>query len=64
MGAAYLKGPMVVPDDRKPGCTGKVQYESRPEAMIAIKNIRSSRARPYTCAYCGKWHIGRGKYGA
>lgn len=64
MGAAYLKGPQITAAaERNPGCTGKVQYESRPEANIAIKTMRASRTKPYACPYCGKWHVGRGLLG-
>jgi hypothetical protein len=45
------------------GC-GKVRYESRAAANMAIANMakhkgkRLGKAQTYACAHCGGWHWG------
>lgn len=44
----------------------KIRYEDRPEALVALRafmrrrpDSRAERLRPYHCANCGGFHLGR-----
>ena len=40
-------------------CIGKPRFEFRSDALKAIShNLKSGRAHPYRCVFCGKFHIG------
>jgi hypothetical protein len=42
------------------GCLSKAVFESRREARSIARNGRRSNGqlKPYSCAYCGRWHLG------
>lgn len=42
------------------GCTSKVAFESRREALNLARNGRRSNGQlhPYHCRYCDLWHLG------
>jgi hypothetical protein len=46
--------------------TGKHRYDSYWEARAAAQDIRNSldedHGRPYRCADCGGWHLGRSSF--
>ena len=57
MTAAHIRGPaVVVPVQR--GCTNKIQFATRAEAMASI--VRGAKKlphlKPYRCRHCGHWH--------
>ena len=44
---------------RQSTCMGKDGFENHGKAMQAIgRRLKSARAHPYRCRYCGLWHIG------
>jgi hypothetical protein len=46
--------------------TGKRKYDSYWEARAAAQDIKNSldedHGRPYRCAECGGWHLGRSSF--
>jgi hypothetical protein len=65
MGAAYLSTPAITlpPPRRLSGCTGKVAFCSRADALKeARKGSRVGTLQAYECKHCGSWHLtSRGK---
>jgi len=52
--AAHLLGPAVARPMIRKGCTDKLVFASRAEAMIRAKI--SGNLHPYRCANCDQWH--------
>ena len=61
MPPAHLRGPQVFLD-RLSGCTGKVGYVSRKDALHAADERGGVKLTTYVCPHCGHWHLtSRGK---
>lgn len=54
MPPAWHKAPSAPPQARKPGCTGKMAYESRGEARRVAERV--GHRFYYPCGWCGLWH--------
>jgi hypothetical protein len=60
MAPAYLRAPPPEPEQRKPGCSGKVAHLSHAEAMLAVRAV-THRAFVYRCRFCDMWHTSSSK---
>jgi hypothetical protein len=70
MTAAHLRGPQVEPAPPVRGCSTKIFYLSRKEAMSEIRRrgaasnttaAKIATAKPYHCRHCGRWHVATGR---
>ena len=61
MSAAHLRGPAVTVPVRR-GCTNKIQFATRAEAVASI--VRGAKKlphlKPYKCRHCSYWHATSG----
>jgi hypothetical protein len=70
MTAAHLKGPPVEQAPLVRGCSTKIFYLTRKEAMSQINRrgaassataAKIATSRPYHCRHCNRWHVTTGR---